>query len=322
MRRIIINQHIEDLSRDYAKSLFRSRIASFVKPMSGLNILLGRLRALEPGLVSNYGNYVYVIIRSYRLLNDIRPEKFDQLHNRLFAHIPVTLSEKITVNNKKKAFYEHVCDAMRYDAVRDEDFLPYVRKLGIRACVYCNVQYALSINFEDKDYAKFELDHSKPQSEFPYLCTNFFNLTPSCPNCNKYKSGNPVNFSLYTSDPLQLNPFSFKLDKHSVVKYMLSRNFEDLRIIFDHGTDPGYQTTFKIDATYNVLKDVVEEIIWKHKIYSENYLEALNEAFSKKFSKGDFLRFILGNYTSPQDVHKRPLAKLTQDIAIQLKIIK
>jgi len=37
--------------------------------------------------------------------------------------------------------------------------------------------------------------------------------------------------------------------------------------------------------------------------------------------QSDVNRFILGTYDKPEDIHKRPLAKLTQDVAKQLGII-
>lgn len=48
----------------------------------------------------------------------------------------------------------------------------------------------------------------------------------------------------------------------------------------------------------------------------------LESQFSLLFpTDKDFNRFLLGNYDSPEDIHRRPLAKLIQDIARQLDII-
>jgi hypothetical protein len=103
---------------------------------------------------------------------------------------------------------------------------------------------------------------------------------------------------------------------------MITQDFNTLEIVFDHGTDPSHNTIFKIQATYNVLKDVIEEIIWKHKIYNQHYLSSLKNAFELKFHAVNFQRFILGNYIDQKDIHKRPLSKITQDIAKQLKILR
>lgn len=58
-------------------------------------------------------------------------------------------------------------------------------KLGIKACVYCNASYTVAT---DDDRATFQIDHSYPKSKYPFLCTSFFNLQPSCMHCNQIKS--------------------------------------------------------------------------------------------------------------------------------------
>ena len=37
--------------------------------------------------------------------------------------------------------------------------------------------------------------------------------------------------------------------------------------------------------------------------------------------ESDWNRFVLGNYDREEDIHKRPLAKLVQDVAKQLGVI-
>jgi hypothetical protein len=321
MRPIFIDNHIIDLSSEYSNNLFNARDSTFIKPMDGLKYLEKKLRRRST-ISSDYSNYIKTIIRLYKFINNVQPNYYDIFHNRFFARYSIDLGLKITIDKKKLPFHKHISRVMRYDAVREKEFLPYAKKLGIRTCIYCNTQYALSINVSNSQYGKFELDHFKPQSKFPYLCTNFYNLTPSCSNCNKYKSGRNALFSLYTDNHANLNPFSFRLDKRSIIKYMITQDFNTLEIVFDHGTDPSHNTIFKIQATYNVLKDVIEEIIWKHKIYNQHYLSSLKNAFELKFHAVNFQRFILGNYIDQKDIHKRPLSKITQDIAKQLKILR
>jgi len=35
-----------------------------------------------------------------------------------------------------------------------------------------------------------------------------------------------------------------------------------------------------------------------------------------------FERFLIGNYTEPKEIHKRPMAKFQQDIAEQLGLLR
>ena len=83
-----------------------------------------------------------------------------------------------------------------------------------------------------------------------------------------------------------------------------------------------YEQAFSIENLYSAYNDVVEEIVWKAKIYNESFKANLEESLGKLFPYyGDFTRFIIGNYTDPRDILKRPLALLMGDIARQLKLI-
>ena len=103
---------------------------------------------------------------------------------------------------------------------------------------------------------------------------------------------------------------------------MLHRNPEDLKITFHAHNHHGHEKLFKINATYYVLKDIAEEIIWKSKIYNSSYLKSIQDAFNRKFLGGNFYRFLLGNYDKPEETHNRPLSKMSQDLARQLGIIE
>jgi hypothetical protein len=333
MRRIYIDKHIVELAKDYADKMFTTRQANFEKPLDNLQKLEAGLRKNKQ-LNVNYADYVNKIIVKYSILNIIEPQEFDNMTNIEFNCLTeVELKDKFVINKagqyvlKKKGteFYKLIVNAMRYDAIRDKEFLPSVRKLGIKACVYCNVQ--LTVTTEDnngKISGKYELDHFYPKSKYPFLCTSFFNLQPCCSHCNKSKNDNKAEFGLYTNDYQELYPFSFELEKKSIIKYMLTQDCEKLEVLFN-STNPqllaDHKKHFHITELYETQKDVVEEIIWKSRIYNQNYRQSLVDAFSNKFDKINFNRFILGNYDNPKDIHKRPLAKLIQDIARQLKII-
>ena len=67
---------------------------------------------------------------------------------------------------------------------------------------------------------------------------------------------------------------------------------------------------------------MVEELIIKARIYNAPYKKVLIDAFPKLFTNASLSnRILIGNYTEPENIHKRPMAKFTQDIAKQLKLI-
>lgn len=329
MRRIFINKSIIELSKDYVNKLFEGRRikglpTDFRLPLNNLRDFEIYLRA--NGYI-NFADYVLKIIEKYNIINYIRPQYFKLLHRRYFNNLTeADLQTKISYRGNNMEFYKHIVNEMRYDAVRDKEFLPYVKKLGIKTCIYCNTQFAITTENDNGVLAgKYELDHFLPKSKYPFLCISFFNLQPSCAHCNKSKNDREALFGLYTQDYKELSPFVFRVYPKSIVKYMLSQNCEDLDIAFDC-IDPllknDHESKFHITELYSTQKDVIEEIIWKAKIYNDSYKKSLLESFSKLFPRTtNFNRLILGNYDQVNHCHKRPLSKLMQDIAKQLDLL-
>ena len=238
---------------------------------------------------------------------------------------------RLTIKNgekKEKKFYKMIVDAMRYDYVQESIYANVMDSLGIRTCVYCNAQYAFSYSSGKIRFINYELDHWLPKSKYPYLCTSFYNLQPSCPKCNKSKLDEDVvlPFCLYTHDANKLYPFKFSIDNVSCAQYLLSHNRDVLRIAFasdEDGLKENMEQLFGISHQYQAHKDIAEEILWKSKIYNKTILDIYQDSFKELgFRKSDFNRFVLSNYDREEDILKRPLSKMMQDIAKQLGIIK
>ena len=217
---------------------------------------------------------------------------------------------------------------MRYDYVQETIYKDIVKKLDIRTCVYCNAQYAFSYSLGKDDFINYEIDHWMPKSKYPYLCTSFFNLQPSCPKCNKMKSqrDDVLPFCLFTNNAEDLNPFEFSVDNGSCALFLATNDKDKLRISFkakDKQLGENMNSLFHITTQYQAHKDIVEELIWKQKIYNHTILDIYRDNFENLgFRKSDFNRFILSNYDMEEDILKRPLSKMMQDIAKQLGIIR
>ena len=335
MRRILISSNILKLSKEYCENLFINRDVRFRKPIND-DGNSGYLFDLEDYLrndcnLPNFANYVQSIIVRYKEIILLQPNDFDNFYNTYFNYSEQVLATVVSPPSgntrfSKKEFYKLIVEAMRYDAVRDKEFLPFVKKNGIKSCVYCNAQF--SITTERKNGSQsgmFELDHFYPKSKYPFLSTSFFNLQPCCSHCNKTKSDRPALFSLYTSDYNSLDPFNFSLDKKSILRYLLTQAEDELIIIFtsvDMNLKNNHEELFHISELYKQHKDIIEELIWKSKVYNNSYKMSLSDSFSKKFpNSSNFNRFILGNYDNPKDIHRRPMAKMVQDIAKELGVI-
>jgi 5-methylcytosine-specific restriction endonuclease McrA len=267
-----------------------------------------------------------------------------------FSHIisEIGITPKLVrkKNTKTDELYSNIktqiIDAFDYKKLR-ADILPKIyQKIGIKACVYCNSQLTVSIDFIkeikrskkkveyiemiDAKKAKFQVDHYLPKDKYPYLSISIFNLYPVCASCNLAKGIKEVEFELYKNSDFE-TLFDFSITWESIVEYLVSKNNTTLKIGFKEPNPPvnkfKFESVFNINGIYETQKDLVEELIIKSIIYNDSYKESLKQSFSTIFPNDLSLssRIIIGNYENEDDIHKRPMSKFTQDIARQLKLI-
>lgn len=333
MRRIKITQNLRDTVKSFNDDLFvKTRTKGFQLPKDKL---AGFLTKIPPRKYKQYRVYVQKIIDEYSFILNADPEKMQSLIKEFDAIVPHShLTNKIA--SKKYSFHETIVEMMRYEDLRDKELPYYLLNKDIRTCIYCNAQSALAIepiyyNINKKKkrkkvLAKLQLDHFYPKSKYPFLSTSFFNLYPTCSNCNLAKGDKSAKFELYTlSDEVDI--FNFWIDDKSILDYWINLDLSSLKIYLD--TLDGdidllhnHNELFQIQKIYDAQRDIGEELIWKHKTNPNVYRKMLNTTFSKIFPDQAVIdRMIIGNYSNPDETFKRPMAKYTQDIARQLKLI-
>ena len=210
-----------------------------------------------------------------------------------------------------------ILNALDYTSHRKNLIPKFFESLGIKVCVYCNSQLAISFKKENNSYkALLEADHNYPKKYYPYLAISLYNLYPSCANCNRHKSTKPVLFDLY-SNHSNKSIISFKFDNDCIVDFRTS--FDISKIKYEVLGDEEYIKSLHIEEIYSTQKDVAEELIIKSLTYNETYIKEL-KVFGIK--QENITRYIVGNYTEDSDMHKRPLSKFMADIARDLKLIK
>lgn len=324
MRRILIDDRVRGIAKSFKDFLENGLGGKYKSPKTHLREL-----ANNPLLNPQQKQYVQLIISEWDNLIVLEPP-FDvtiQKFESIFATDKIATEE--LGNNPKSPIllYKEIVKAMRYDYVQEKVYPKIINQLGIKTCVYCNAQYAFSYDNGKDSFQNYEIDHWMPKSKYPYLCTSFFNLQPSCPKCNKSKSSKDdiLPFCLYTHDGSKLNPFDFSILHLSCAQYLATHDRDMLRIIFsskEPGLKDNMDTLFHISTQYQAHKDVVEELIWKKQIYNSTILGIYKDNFKQLgFKQTDFNRFILSNYDKDEDILKRPFAKMVQDIAKQLGII-
>lgn len=334
MIKILIDRTLEKNVDDFYYNLFKKRNANFIKPIDGLKKIYDDL---GPHKHKVHREYIDAIIKNYPDIikaNPIEIEKLIVKFNKIDTG--AILTQKI--NKNKLKFYEQIIKAMRYEDLRDSEFHSYIKASGIKSCVYCNSQLTVVINFsfydkkekkrKPKNMAKLELDHYYAKSTYPFLSTSFYNLYPVCGNCNRAKSNNKIDFQLYTSDATELDYFKFWIDDQSILDYWVSLDNSNLKVHFESSNGDfkllnEYNKMFGIQGVYDTQIDIAEELVHKAKAYTNAYKKNLVNNFKKLFPDKLILdRLIVGNYTNPSEIHKRPMAKYSQDIARQLGLIK
>lgn len=227
-------------------------------------------------------------------------------------------------NKKLKQFFLGA-----YDNFRNMGFNLYLQKwfdsLNIKTCPYCNRNWlTTSLNKNSKSVLYFDVDHYFPKADNPWLAISFYNLIPSCTICNqRIKRDDELEIKKH------LHPYLNDMDdilKFDVPVSSLDLFFEDdtelsLQIISRHKSDPEFEKAkntfnfFNLENLYNTHIDYTREIIQKNIVYSQNYVNELFEEYSDIFdSKEDLLKMIYGNYVLAENIHERPLAKLTKDL--------
>lgn len=343
MERILIDSRVKYFADKYEKD-FRAygydvpgELRSLKNKLADLN----RINHLNAAELSQYQGYLEEVAIDFdnddpeKHLLVLQPDEFDNYvrkYNSRFQLVKMdkNLVYKIQIGGKnpgpkKKKFWELIVDKMHYEKYVRPLIVPIIEALGIKSCVYCNVQYALTINH---DKGIFELDHRYPKSVYPFLCTSFFNLQPSCPSCNHDKRTAIAGFGLYTTDERQLKPFHllsypqvyFKdrnFNRKLIKVNLVASNINDIDQVY---LAKNHQDEFNIDATYLELADVAEETMWRCQSCDNTYKELFLKNFPELYDKDSLHRFIFGTYADG-NVHKRPLTKLIRDIEEDMKVV-
>ncbi len=264
--------------------------------------------------------YLNKIIGEFEAIIKATPQELDKYKNNGLGKIPASWCEK---NGNQLSFKDNLLKALDYSGLRSSFYPKYFHKIGIKACVYCNSQLTICSEDEGNVSAKFQVDHFLDKASFPCFSISFFNLYPSCASCNNIKRNKGVNFQLYSDDleAISKSEFNFSFKAGSVAKFLGSRNIDDISLVFKE-PNGDFQTTFDIEGIYNTQKDIAEELILKSKIYSKAYQNSLIKAFPSIFNNASLSnRLFIGNYCKEDEIHKRPVSKLMQDLAKDLDLL-
>lgn len=194
--------------------------------------------------------------------------------------------------------------------------------MDIPVCPYCNRQYITSFADDGLDKTTADLDHYYCQSLYPYLALSLYNFVPSCQICNsRFKLAKDFYHipHLYPYEKQSSSAVTFTLGDVTLLLDDATSENAILDIICSGEAAANSVSTFHLNEVYQSHRDYVRELVWKTKIYNEDLISTLQDEFDSLFSSSqDVRQLIFGQYLDATDIHKRPLAKLTQDLLTDL----
>ena len=272
-------------------------------------------------------DYIDLLLKMYDSLLLMHPKKFYHKIQRFENIIP---RDRINckIQPEKPSLSSRIVTAMGYDKMREKVYPHAARQLNVKTCVYCNANYAIA---DSNGEAYFDLDHWKPKSLYPYLCTTFYNLQPSCPSCNRRKSNkdNKKFFRLWNDgNRAGLESLKFEVESANIAKYWIQHHKDDIKVTMNyvHPHDRKLlldtEESLHITTRYQEHNDVAEEILWKAKVYNSAFWDSFEKGLATlPLSDSEKKRFILGTYPNSEEIFLRPLSKMIQDVAKEVGLV-
>lgn len=207
-------------------------------------------------------------------------------------------------------------------------------KLDIKICPYCNRQRTFTVINNNEKITRPEFDHFLPKNEHPILALNFYNLIPSCTVCNRDLKGSiPFSYDTHLSPYEENKEHQFMKFDYRPLSYDGAAGItEEIEISVSPNIGlnqnlkqkvEGNISVFKFDEVNVNLRDIAQEIIYKRYISGDDYIQVLKKTFPKAhLTDREAYKIAYGNYFDEKDFSKRPLSKMTKDIAYHIGALK
>ena len=341
MKQIVITPAIKVMAKEYADNLFKDKGNSFIQPIDALNNLIIDLSEVNGGLANreSYIKYVQKIIHDYEKLKNLLPSEFstykrqydkiivDDLLSVSVKHrrmdLPSDAAERAKLTIKTGVFCDEIVKRMHYRDCRL--YLgPYMKKLDINTCVYCNLAKATYSSHRDEVYYPF--DHNLPKDKYPFLCICFFNLYPSCTSCNGHKLNDAAKgFKLYVKKKPVFDPFVFEIERNKIVEgdpntvnvVFKARQNSDLAMTNDYNETYRVTDFYNADderrSNYKLIKDIDR--------YRGSYPDATKASLGLVIDRGLLFLEVLGVKDGEDNIFTDVKKKLILDTAKDAKLI-
>jgi len=229
-----------------------------------------------------------------------------------------------TKTNLIKQFFNYDKAQGKLSKLQPKISLFFEDKVEVHTCYFCNIEFINKFKKSDsKSKNGFTLDHYIDKGKYPYLALSLYNLIPSCYTCNS-KVKNVVEIN-------NLSPSSINFDFDTKVKFrtfIINKNLQinevkdfNLQLKEDFSKEYiEYVDGFLLNERYEYHKIKVIEMINKRKEYPDSRIKELAKLTEK--TEEEVKQDLFAEYLfEDDDLHKRPLSKLTRDISKELGLV-
>ncbi len=341
MKQILITQAIKDMAQEYSDNLFADKTDAFVQPVEGLTNLQTDIYELNNTLANkvDFAAYLELLINEYEKLKQLLPSEFENYKNVFDdlldssylsstiecrqTRLPADDARRFALPVRRVKFFEEIVARMRYEEARPL-LASYMEKLGMQTCVYCN--NAEAVYADDVDEAYYHFDHWKPKDKYPFLSVCFYNLYPSCSNCNGHKlDGRKGSFQLYVEEGPIKDPFVFLVDRTAYEE----RDPNTISVAFnardtvDEKYCKEYDKVYRIKYFYNsqVAKRQVSKLLMDIKKHCGSYLDATEHSCPGIINRDELFHDVFGVDGNEENIFTDVKKKLKLDTAKDIKLI-
>jgi len=314
----MIRLHTNNDAADEHYKIVKPLVKEWIKKVidRGYVFFDGQRRHLSPEL-ETYLESMQQGDDGLRALICAHPGSFEGIIDYMQEHHPGSMEDGHPDNIiLKNIFISHA-----YEDTKNFIKLDFIKRIQLDTCPYCNRSY---IYYIDNGKIKPQIDHFYPQSTFPFFGVSFYNLIPCCLTCNGLgvkAQNDPRKIGIKNPYLIENDQFQFTFEVKDIKFLNPLADKESIEIRFRQAIR-GHLSAFGLGKLYEQHTDHVLELIIKSKVaYSPKYREYLRNYPGFNLSDKEIDRLLLGNYSEVDDVHKRPLAKLYQDIGRKLKLI-
>lgn len=167
-----------------------------------------------------YGDFA-ILLKVIRILTAKCPDYSQKLTKSRLVSIKYKTTE--ILEDFHSIVYDIFVEKI-YDNPAAFDKTEFIKNRKLKICPYCGISIIESIEAKDNYVIKPHIDHFLPKSIYPFLALSFYNLIPSCPECNMVPNKGD-------KDPLSID--------RKILHLMNPYGFNEGAFIFDYNYNAG-----------------------------------------------------------------------------------